>query len=88
LTHVSALRAFDYGNISVRADLRKKLECKSFEWYLKNIYPESPMPNSYYSLGFVSVFCSFHSLNVTLVSRKVREPVRVIMVYRRCKLGV
>ncbi|XP_030325287.1 probable polypeptide N-acetylgalactosaminyltransferase 8 [Calypte anna] len=29
----------DYGNISSRIELRKKLNCKGFDWYIKNIYP-------------------------------------------------
>ena len=36
-----------YGDITDRVALRKKLKCKSFKWYLDNIYPDSQMPDLY-----------------------------------------
>jgi polypeptide N-acetylgalactosaminyltransferase len=41
------------GDLTERRQLREKLKCKSFEWYLQNIYPEALMPAQYFSLGEV-----------------------------------
>ena len=47
-------RNVEIGDLTARRDLRKNLQCKSFRWYLENIYPESQMPLDYYYLGEVS----------------------------------
>ncbi|XP_040480050.1 polypeptide N-acetylgalactosaminyltransferase 2 isoform X2 [Ursus maritimus] len=37
---VPSARNVPYGNIQSRLELRKKLSCKPFKWYLENVYPE------------------------------------------------
>ncbi|CAB3261270.1 unnamed protein product [Arctia plantaginis] len=44
----------EYGNITERIKLRKKLNCHSFQWYLENVTPHQVIPDTYVASGPIS----------------------------------
>ncbi|GAA6069865.1 polypeptide N-acetylgalactosaminyltransferase 14 [Tachysurus ichikawai] len=48
-----AARGKSYGDIRGRQELRKRLKCKSFQWYLDNVYPELKAPDKSQKSGVI-----------------------------------
>ncbi|XP_061827521.1 polypeptide N-acetylgalactosaminyltransferase 5 [Nerophis lumbriciformis] len=42
--HLLDIRVIDVGNLTEQIELRNRLKCKSFKWYLDNVYPEMDSP--------------------------------------------
>lgn len=42
--HLLDQKRIDIGNLTEQIELRKKLKCKSFKWYLDNVYPDMVAP--------------------------------------------
>ena len=60
----------DAGNLTDRLELRKRLNCKSFKWFLDNVYPEKFVPDeNVQAYGMVSLcslwpVCDYTNLDV------------------------
>ncbi|XP_055340751.1 polypeptide N-acetylgalactosaminyltransferase 2-like [Paramacrobiotus metropolitanus] len=51
---VPMARAVSFGNIKDRVELRERLHCKPFKWYMEEVYPELKIPaSSDFTIGVI-----------------------------------
>jgi len=59
------------GDLSQRFELKKKLKCKNFTWYIKNVWPELAVLNEdTRAWGSVSNICMFTSKQILIKKKK------------------
>lgn len=50
----AGLNEISPGDLTDRKNIRNRLKCKDFDWYLRNIYPESTILQDYIAFGEVN----------------------------------
>lgn len=67
----------DYGDVSARKALRDRLQCKSFDWYMKNIFPELFVPGTAIASGEVRNKATPHCLDSPADTKSMGKPVKM-----------
>ncbi|XP_073970549.1 polypeptide N-acetylgalactosaminyltransferase 9 isoform X2 [Rhodnius prolixus] len=65
----------DYGDVSARKELRKRLGCKSFKWYLDNVFPELFIPGDAVASGEIRNDASGQCIDSACKPEDLHKPV-------------
>ncbi|XP_043597671.1 putative polypeptide N-acetylgalactosaminyltransferase 9 isoform X2 [Bombus pyrosoma] len=72
-----------YGDVSERKALRKKLGCKSFKWYLDNVYPELFIPGEAVASGEIRHLVSSMCIDSAGKPEDLHQPVGLYPCHRQ-----
>ncbi|XP_043506728.1 putative polypeptide N-acetylgalactosaminyltransferase 9 isoform X2 [Frieseomelitta varia] len=72
-----------YGDVSERKALRKKLGCKSFKWYLDNVYPELFIPGEAVASGEIRHLVSSICIDSPGKPEDLHQPVGLYPCHRQ-----
>ncbi|CAF3308025.1 unnamed protein product [Rotaria socialis] len=64
----------DYGDVSSRKALRERLKCKSFKWYLTEIYPELTIPEFGIAAGDIRNLAVHYCVDANAESKNFQKP--------------
>lgn len=78
MIQITATKNISPGNLTERLNLKKRLQCKNFRWYLKNIFPESGWAKEYIMMGEVS---ARSTVIYIFISNEM-----LMSIYSRCKM--
>lgn len=67
----------EYGDVSSRKELRKNLNCKSFKWYLDNVFPELFIPGESLASGDIKNPWSNYCVDSASKPGDMHKPVKV-----------
>lgn len=65
----------DFGDISDRKNLRKRLKCHSFDWYVKNVYPDLFIPGEAVASGEIRNKAKRMCVDASVDHQNMHKPV-------------
>lgn len=86
MKHQPVLVELDHGDISERLELRKRLKCRSFNWYLRNVYDNKKFIFDEQVFAYGNIRNPLTDLCIDLnTENEVRDPLEGWSLLRKCK---